>query len=182
MGRTALELIGQGGFGHSLDPLIEDKRDSLAISLKMLLYVCFVRGAHPSPDADQPDRSSPIIARLGVLALFIPHARAIVPERLWGPLARILPIPAARDLKYHAEVVAQKSRELFQAKKAALEQPDEAVIPAVDERQDLMSVLCELYSSPIVPVVLRLRESVKANQSPSEKDALPEEELIAQIS
>lgn len=39
MGRTALELIGQGGFGHSFDPLVEDKRDSLAIALKLFLYV-----------------------------------------------------------------------------------------------------------------------------------------------
>ena len=38
MGRTALELIGQGGFGHSLDPLVEDATDNLAISLKLFLY------------------------------------------------------------------------------------------------------------------------------------------------
>lgn len=38
MGRTALELIGQGGFSHSFDPLVENKRDLLAISLKLFLY------------------------------------------------------------------------------------------------------------------------------------------------
>ena len=38
MGRTALELIGQGGFSHSLDPLVEDATDNLAISLKLFLY------------------------------------------------------------------------------------------------------------------------------------------------
>ena len=38
MGRTALELIGQGGFSHSFDPLVEDATDNLAIALKLFLY------------------------------------------------------------------------------------------------------------------------------------------------
>ena len=38
MGRTALELIGQGGLGYSFDPLTEDKADEFAESLKGFLY------------------------------------------------------------------------------------------------------------------------------------------------
>ena len=37
MGRTALELIGQGGLGYSFDKLVSDTKDSLAISLKSFL-------------------------------------------------------------------------------------------------------------------------------------------------
>ena len=37
MGRTALEIIGQGGLGYSFDRLVSDNKDSLAISLKSLL-------------------------------------------------------------------------------------------------------------------------------------------------
>lgn len=117
-----------------------------------------------------------------MLALFIPHVRAIVPACLRGPLARILPISAVRHMKYHTDVVAQKSRELFKSKKHALEQPDKTDIPARGERQDLMSILCGLRRSRAVSAVLRLYDLVKANLSSSEKDALPEEELIAQIS
>lgn len=38
MGRTALELIGQGGLGHSLDPLVADSTDAYGQALKLLAY------------------------------------------------------------------------------------------------------------------------------------------------
>ena len=41
MGRTALELIGQGGFGYSFDPLTEDKADDFADSVKAFLCATF---------------------------------------------------------------------------------------------------------------------------------------------
>ena len=34
MGRTALELIGQGGLGHSFDPLDSDMKDTLGHAVK----------------------------------------------------------------------------------------------------------------------------------------------------
>ena len=37
MGRTALELIGQGGLGHSFDPLITDSQDDFAQAVKELM-------------------------------------------------------------------------------------------------------------------------------------------------
>lgn len=39
MGRTALELIGQGGLGYSFDPLVEDRTDEYGDALKSLLCV-----------------------------------------------------------------------------------------------------------------------------------------------
>ena len=37
MGRTALELIGQGGLGHSFDPLVEHVPNDYGVALKSLL-------------------------------------------------------------------------------------------------------------------------------------------------
>ena len=37
MGRTALELIGKGGFGHSFDPLVESKPDAYAEAVKLFV-------------------------------------------------------------------------------------------------------------------------------------------------
>lgn len=37
MGRTALELIGKGGFGHSFDPLTEGKPDAYAEAVKQFV-------------------------------------------------------------------------------------------------------------------------------------------------
>ena len=39
MGRTALELIGQAGLGHSFDPLVADSPDEFARLVKSLTYV-----------------------------------------------------------------------------------------------------------------------------------------------
>lgn len=39
MNRTALELVGQGGFGHSFDPLTEDGRHPLGEAIKELVSV-----------------------------------------------------------------------------------------------------------------------------------------------
>ena len=39
MSRTALELIGQGGLGHSFDPLIKNESNAFGQALKDLLYV-----------------------------------------------------------------------------------------------------------------------------------------------
>lgn len=45
MGRTALELVGQGGLGYSFDPLVEDTKDEFADSVKAFVYVL------PSPQS-----------------------------------------------------------------------------------------------------------------------------------
>ena len=39
MGRTALELVGQGGLGHSFDPLVEDSKDEYTEAVKAFMYV-----------------------------------------------------------------------------------------------------------------------------------------------
>lgn len=39
MSRTALELIGQAGIGHSFDPLVEDVGDEYTTAVKNFLYV-----------------------------------------------------------------------------------------------------------------------------------------------
>ena len=37
MGRTALELVGQGGLGYSFDPLVADTKDGFGDAIKNLL-------------------------------------------------------------------------------------------------------------------------------------------------
>ena len=37
LSRTALELIGQGGFGHSFDPLVRDESDPYAEAVKSFM-------------------------------------------------------------------------------------------------------------------------------------------------
>ncbi|KAH9927308.1 cytochrome P450 monooxygenase [Fomitopsis serialis] len=143
MGRTALELIGQTGLGYSFDRLVADEKDAFAESLKQMF---------------------PIISKLKELALILPHVRQIVPACLRGPLSRVLPISTARDMKYTADFVAQRSQEVFELKKRALQKSDEASAEQVGHGKDIMSIL------------------IKANTSASEKDSLTEYELVSQMS
>lgn len=39
MGRTALELMGQGGLGYSFDPLVADAADEYGSAIKDLMCV-----------------------------------------------------------------------------------------------------------------------------------------------
>ena len=42
MGRTALELIGQGSLGHSFNPLVEDVPNDYKDALKAIMYAVIV--------------------------------------------------------------------------------------------------------------------------------------------
>ena len=39
LGRTTLELIGQGGFGYSFDPLVKNEPNAFGDALKAYVYV-----------------------------------------------------------------------------------------------------------------------------------------------
>ena len=50
MGRTALELVGQGGLGHSFDPLTEDITDEYTEAVKEISSVFSTALAHSLND------------------------------------------------------------------------------------------------------------------------------------
>ena len=73
----------------------------------------------------------------------LPYARAVVPAKLRGFLARIAPFSAARDMKLHADFVAQELKQLFDVKKHAIEEGDEAIAQQLGGGKDLMSIFGE---------------------------------------
>ena len=79
-----------------------------------------------------------------MLVLVLPYARAIVPTKLRGFLARIAPFSAARDMKLHADFVAQELQQLFDAKKQAILEGDEAKAQQIGGGKDLMSIFGEV--------------------------------------
>ncbi|GBE84055.1 Docosahexaenoic acid omega-hydroxylase CYP4F3 [Sparassis crispa] len=144
MGRTALELIGQGGLGYSFDPLVRDKADAFGDALKMLL---------------------PTLTELGVLRFAIPFVVQIGTPAFRRRLVEILPSRRVRKLRDVVDTMDQRSRDIFDARKAALKEGDEAVLRQVGQGKDIMSIL------------------IKANMETTlEEDRLPEEELVAQMS
>ncbi|TFK86200.1 cytochrome P450 [Polyporus arcularius HHB13444] len=143
MGRTALELIGQAGLGYSFDPLTADSPDSFAEAVKAFmptnLKIVFLR------------RMEPYIPNFGSPAL-----------RRW--LVKFIPNPDAQKMQSIVDTMWRGATDIYEAKKLALEQGDEAVTRQIGEGKDLMSIL------------------LRANVNAEEQDRLPEIELIGQIS
>ncbi|KAI0927616.1 hypothetical protein AcV5_008103 [Taiwanofungus camphoratus] len=142
MGRTALELIGQGGLGYSFDSLVEDMKDPFAEALKSL---------------------APTLQSLFLLFPLLPYVSWIGSPSFQRRVIDMFPHKGVQKLKSIIDIMDQKSVSIFEAKKLALQQGDEAVLRQVGEGKDIMSIL------------------MKANMVASEGDRLPENELIAQM-
>ncbi|KAH9945553.1 cytochrome P450 monooxygenase [Amylocystis lapponica] len=120
MARTALELIGQGGLGYSLDPLTEDTEDEYATAAKAFL---------------------PAILELGSLRLVIRYIQKIGTASMRRRILDLIPYKPLQKVKNIVDTLDKKARTIYYAKKLAFEQGDEAVLRQVGEGKDIMSIL-----------------------------------------
>ncbi|KAI0628763.1 cytochrome P450 [Trametes polyzona] len=120
MGRAALELIGQGGLGHSFDPLTRDVADDFADSLKSYFpAMCNIDVFLPI---------FPFVAGLGT-----PWFRRKVVEMVpYGPIRKLVRI---------TDTMHENATRIYNQKKALLESGDEDLKQQVGEGKDIMSVL-----------------------------------------
>ncbi|KAI0733602.1 cytochrome P450 [Fomitopsis betulina] len=126
MGRTALELIGQGGLGYSFDPLVEDRPDVYGDSLKSLL---------PSL------RGLVLFERLNVVG------PKVLPARVRRALVEMFPKGTlVHRVKEIVDTMDSRSREIFNGKKAAIAKGDAEVVKQVAEGKDLISILMRANS------------------------------------
>ncbi|KAI0091833.1 cytochrome P450 [Irpex rosettiformis] len=120
MNRTALELIGQGGFDHSFDSLIGEEYHGLREAIKELV---------PTAWALTPFRMiSPVLRKLG-------------PPRFQRWLAEMWPNPHVQRALYIIDTLEKTSRQVYHDKKAALQKGDKKVIHQIAEGKDIMSRL-----------------------------------------
>ncbi|EMD40943.1 hypothetical protein CERSUDRAFT_103315 [Gelatoporia subvermispora B] len=122
MGRTALELIGQGGLGYSFDPLVEDVPNALGDAIKAFMPTWGKLQIHR--------RLIPFIVQLG-------HPKF----KRW--VLDMIPDLRIQKMKYISDTIVQQSWQVFREKKAALEKGEEAVIHQIGEGKDLMSILMQ---------------------------------------
>ncbi|EIW60950.1 cytochrome P450 [Trametes versicolor FP-101664 SS1] len=120
MGRTALELIGQGGLGHSFDPLTRDVADDFADSVKAYF---------------------PVIQQLEVFGPLLPLLLKMGPAWFRRKLVDLVPFAPARRMAQISDVMHARSTQIYEEKKAALEAGDEALKEQVSEGKDIISVL-----------------------------------------
>ncbi|KAI1790098.1 cytochrome P450 [Ganoderma leucocontextum] len=142
MGRAALELVGRGGLGYSFDTLVSESRNEFAEAVKAL---------KPAMN------DTPLVREL---APFLPY---LGPAWFRRFLLHLVPIPRIQRLKNLTDTLSKAAKDIYLAKKAAIERGDTELLHSVGEGKDIMSVL--------------LRENMKA----SEEDKLPEEEVLSQM-
>lgn len=145
MTRTAMELIGQGGFGYSFDSLAE--------------------GATPHPYAVSIKGMAPALLKIAIARSYlVGTAVKIGTARFRRLVVDLLPWKNLHDLRDIVDTMHKVSVEIYESKKRALLNGDDAVMKQMEMGKDILSIL------------------MRANMDASEEDKLDESELIAQIS
>ncbi|KAF8807052.1 cytochrome P450 [Phlegmacium glaucopus] len=145
MTRTALELIGQSGLGYSFDPLAED--------------------SVPHPYSTAANSFTPTLFKtMFARTYFLSTSLKIGTPAFRRFIMDILPWKSLHELRDIVDVLHNTSVEIFEAKKKALEEGDEAVARQIGYGKDIMSIL------------------MRANMNASEEDRMSKAELLAQMS
>lgn len=144
MARTALELIGQSGFGHSFDTLAED--------------------VTPSSYSAAIKRLGPALLQFAFVRSYLWPLTNVGTPKMRRFIVDLLPWKSLHDVRDIIDSIHNTSLEIFESKKRALLDGDEAVTRQVGQGKDILSIL------------------MRANMDASEEDKLEESELVAQVS
>ncbi|KAJ3813616.1 cytochrome P450, partial [Lentinula aff. lateritia] len=145
MARTALELIGQSGFGYSFDNMMDDvPKHKYSTVIKDLV---------------------PALSQLGFARTYLlPLSMKVLPTNIRTFIMNITPWKTLHDVRDMVNYMHELSVEIYEEKKRAFEEGDEAVVRQIGKGKDLLSIM--------------MKENMKAN----DEDKLEEAEIIAQMS
>ncbi|PPQ63163.1 hypothetical protein CVT24_005803 [Panaeolus cyanescens] len=144
MTRTALELIGQSGLGFTFDTLAE--------------------GSQPHPYGIASKQLVPVSTESALIStILVPYLSKIGTRRFRRFIVDIFPSKVVRRTRDIIDVLHNTSVEIFESKKKALREGDEALAAQIGKGKDIISIL------------------MKANMEAAEEDQLSEEELLGQI-
>ncbi|KAI0775295.1 cytochrome P450 [Trametes elegans] len=154
MGRTALELIGQGGLGHSFDPLTEERSDAYTEAVKALV---------------------PSFVDVEWFRAVLPYTHYLGPAWVRRMLVSVFPHRGVQRLKGITDVMHKRGGA---GDDALLHQVGEGKDVMSILRESPIA-FGHVREDP--PCGMNARK-VKANMEADEEDKLPDEELIAQMS
>ncbi|KAI5889790.1 cytochrome P450 [Schizophyllum commune H4-8] len=120
--RTALELIGRSGLGHSFDDLTVD--------------------ATPHPYTVSIKELAPAMFRVFFWRVYVlPHVHKLGPAWLRRLVVNVLPMRRVHDLRDKVDLMWANSKEIYSRKLEALRLGDEAVTKQVGQGKDILSLL-----------------------------------------
>jgi len=120
MKRTALELIGRAGLGHSFDVMQDGSIDEYGSSIKSLF---------------------PILYDFAMFLAAIPHLMKIGSPSFRRFAVEMSPSRGIRQIKEKVDVMEKTSKRIYQQKLAALHQGDEVLAKQIGGGKDIMSLL-----------------------------------------
>ncbi|PPR01103.1 hypothetical protein CVT24_000411 [Panaeolus cyanescens] len=122
MGRTALELIGQAGFGHSFDDLSEDYHEHYYSSaLKGLIPIGF---------------------KLSFFRVyFLKHFMKLGPASFRRTLVNFVPVKAFHQMRDIVDTLHETSLDIYRSKKKALLEGNQEVTEQISKGKDILSIL-----------------------------------------
>ncbi|KZT30178.1 cytochrome P450 [Neolentinus lepideus HHB14362 ss-1] len=120
MKRTALELIGRAGLGHSFDVMQDGSIDEYGSSIKSLF---------------------PILYDFAMFLAAIPHLMKIGSPSFRRFVVESSPSRGIRQIKEKVDVMEKTSKHIYQQKLAALHQGDEVLAKQIGGGKDIMSLL-----------------------------------------
>ncbi|KAG2344709.1 cytochrome P450 [Suillus weaverae] len=143
LNRTALELVGQSGLGCSFDCLKEGHANPYSTAVKNLL---------------------PTIFKVSVARKFLPFLISVCSPSFRRFVVNFFLWKALKEICGIVDVMDETSMKVFEEKKRALSNGDDAVLHQVGEGKDIISIL------------------LRVNMDASAEDRLPDSELVAQMS
>ncbi|KAE9391109.1 cytochrome P450 [Gymnopus androsaceus JB14] len=142
MARTALELIGQSGFGYSFDNMEDDvPKHKYSLVIKDLVQVSVTMSS-----------------------AFLPLLCKLFSAKTRTLLMNAFPSKAIHEVRDMVMYMHEFSIKLYEEKKRALEEGDEALMRQLGQGKDILSIL--------------MKDNINANA----EDKLDEDEIIAQTS
>ncbi|KAJ3517338.1 hypothetical protein NLJ89_g559 [Agrocybe chaxingu] len=166
MTRTALESVGQAGLGYSFDDLTEDViLHPYSESAKQLMCVDSEALIPAELPADRSISPSPLSFSMIFPRMYLSSVIVrLGPPKFRRFLVDIIPWKTMHRLRDVVDVLHNTSVEIFESKKKALEEGDEAVNAQLSQGNDILSTL------------------MRANMDASKEDKLADNEVLGQMS
>jgi len=143
MSRTALELIGQAGLGYSFDSLEDEAVTHPYVkTMKQLMFVLFAL------DSDKYlTRNSITLGKMWITRDYlVPVAVKIGTPRMRRWVVDALPWKNLHHVRDMSDYMWKISKEIYETKKKAIAEGDEALERQVGKGKDLMSILSKFSS------------------------------------
>ncbi|KAI0791136.1 cytochrome P450 [Abortiporus biennis] len=119
-GRTALELIGQGGLGYSFDPLVDNVPNTLGDRIKSAL---------------------PTVGGIMLYKNLIPTMNKIGTPSFRRLLVDMIPVQRVKEATENFDTITGECQNIYLRKKASLLAGDNATVHQLEDGKDIMSVL-----------------------------------------